>query len=71
MEWVVGSHVQYLTKVQGMPKNVEVLLTMRIQNFVWGGKKLTVNIATLYRPCDEEGLNLLDLPSRVTAINLT
>ena len=54
-----------------MPKDVEVLLTTRIQNFVWGGKKPTVNMAILYQSCDEEGLNLLDLPLRVTAINLT
>lgn len=71
VEFVVGSKIQYLTKVQGMPKDVEKYLTKQIQQFVWKGRKSQVNMETLYAPRSQGGIQLLDLHTRVEAINIT
>ncbi|KAJ3753756.1 hypothetical protein EV360DRAFT_23380, partial [Lentinula raphanica] len=35
---IVGGMTQYLTKVQGMPKEIEHRLEKRIRNFLWDNK---------------------------------
>jgi hypothetical protein len=38
VQMTVGGMSQYLTAVQGMPKDVEEYLDKRIKNFIWAGK---------------------------------
>jgi hypothetical protein len=38
IQMVVGGMTQYLTAVQGMPKDVEEYLDKRIKKIVWAGK---------------------------------
>ncbi|KAJ7740171.1 hypothetical protein B0H14DRAFT_2252949, partial [Mycena olivaceomarginata] len=38
VQMTVGGMSQYLTSVQGMPKDVEDYLDKRIKSFVWAGK---------------------------------
>ncbi|KAJ7026423.1 hypothetical protein C8F04DRAFT_966374 [Mycena alexandri] len=69
---VVGGMTQYLTKVQGMPKEVEERLEKRIRHFLWAEKvKVTVNKETIYAPADDSGRNLLDIVARNEAITVT
>ena len=35
VEWVIGGRIQYLTKVQGMPKTTEQTFVTMIRNFIW------------------------------------
>ncbi|KDQ56068.1 hypothetical protein JAAARDRAFT_98948, partial [Jaapia argillacea MUCL 33604] len=44
VQMVVGGMTQYLTKVQGMPKAIEVLLIDMIRKFVWEGKQSAIAI---------------------------
>ncbi|KAJ7575743.1 hypothetical protein C8J56DRAFT_801088, partial [Mycena floridula] len=67
---VVGGKTQYLAKVQGMPVDVEKLLEKRINQFLWGEKRPTVNAETTKAPILEEGKNVLDIPARNEAISL-
>ncbi|KAF9035020.1 hypothetical protein BDZ89DRAFT_1036318 [Hymenopellis radicata] len=39
IQMVVGGKTQYLTKVQGMPKEVEQKLERRIRRFLWADKR--------------------------------
>ncbi|EIN07928.1 hypothetical protein PUNSTDRAFT_37949, partial [Punctularia strigosozonata HHB-11173 SS5] len=51
VQMVVGGMTQYLTKVQGMPKDVETHLSKKIQSFVWNGQRTPpVNGDTMARP---------------------
>ncbi|KAJ7108888.1 hypothetical protein C8R43DRAFT_862258, partial [Mycena crocata] len=69
---VVGGMTQYLTKVQGMPAEVEERLEKRIRNFVWAEKvRVTVNKETVYAPVEDGGRNLLDIVARNEAISIT
>jgi hypothetical protein len=69
---VVGGMTQYLTKVQGMPKEVEDRLEKRIRNFMWAEKtNVTVNKETVYAPKDIGGRNLLDIVARNEVIAIT
>lgn len=70
-EWAIGSRIQFLTKVQGMPKDVEAFLIARLRRFMWDNKHPSVNFDTLQRPLQEGGINLLDIHARVEAIELT
>ncbi|KAG2088264.1 uncharacterized protein F5147DRAFT_559989, partial [Suillus discolor] len=38
IERTIGSMTQYLTIAQGMPKDVENILTTRTRKFIWDGK---------------------------------
>ncbi|KAJ7235978.1 hypothetical protein C8J57DRAFT_1088557, partial [Mycena rebaudengoi] len=69
---VVGGMTQYLTKVQGMPKEVEEKLEKRIRSFMWAEKnKVTINKETVYAPAEEGGRILLDIVARNEAISVT
>ncbi len=68
----IGSRTQYLAKVQGMPKAVEVEFLKLIRNFIWGAAAMHPPIAlnVLYNPVVKGGLALLDLVARNQAIEV-
>ncbi|KAJ3982361.1 hypothetical protein F5890DRAFT_1379820, partial [Lentinula detonsa] len=69
---IVGGMTQYLTKVQGMPREVETRIEKRIRKFLWDDKTLVrVNKETIYAPIEEGGRQLLDLLARNEAILVT
>ena len=69
---VVGGMTQYLTKVQGMPKEIEEKLERRIRAFLWDDKThLAINKETLMIPIEEDGRKLLDILSCNEAITIT
>ncbi|KAG1853363.1 hypothetical protein F4604DRAFT_1591636 [Suillus subluteus] len=62
---------QYLTSAQGMPKDIEDLLTKRTCKFVWDNEgKNSVSMDTLSAPISKGGKNILHLKSRNEAIEL-
>ena len=65
-----GGMSQYLTTVQGMPEHIENLLQKKINQFVWGGKKGTINKNHLSAQLEKGGLNLLDIQAHNEAIDL-
>ena len=67
---VVCGITQYLAKVQTMPKKVEETLKKTIKNFMWDGRKPSVNIDTLHLPIEQGGVKLLDLKVRNQAIDI-
>ncbi|KAJ3978958.1 hypothetical protein F5890DRAFT_1422050 [Lentinula detonsa] len=69
---IIGGMTQYLTKVQGMPKEVELRLEKRIRDFLWDDKThVCINKETMYAPIDMGGRNLLDIVARNEAIMVT
>ncbi len=68
----VGSRTQYLARVQGMPKTVEVAFLKVIRKFLWGKAATHPPIALkiLYDPVQTGGLDMLDLEARNTAISM-
>ncbi|KAJ3753202.1 hypothetical protein EV360DRAFT_19074, partial [Lentinula raphanica] len=53
---IIGGMTQYLTKVQGMPKDVETRLDKRIRKFLWADKeKVTMNKETVFMPIESGG----------------
>ncbi|KAJ3757152.1 hypothetical protein EV360DRAFT_21642, partial [Lentinula raphanica] len=69
---IVGGMTQYLTKVQGMPREIETRLEKRVRKFLWDDKTLVrVNKETIYAPIEEGGRQLLDLLARNEAILVT
>ncbi|KAJ3755193.1 hypothetical protein EV360DRAFT_18365, partial [Lentinula raphanica] len=53
---VVGGMTQYLTKVQGMPPEVEEKLEKRIRRFLWDEKThVRVNKETIMAPIEMGG----------------
>jgi hypothetical protein len=67
---VIGGRTQYLTRVQGMPKDVEDTLTNIEHIFLWDGKKARVAHETMILNVTEGGKQTLDIPSRNEAIDL-
>ncbi|KAF9536851.1 hypothetical protein CPC08DRAFT_651953, partial [Agrocybe pediades] len=56
VQMMVGGTTQYLTKVQGMPKQIERRLIKRIRKFIWADKTMSpVNEQTLYAPIEIGG----------------
>lgn len=69
VEMEVGGRTQYLAKVQGMPKHVQQQIIKMTRSFIWKGQTHPmIGMDTLFRPVDEGGLNLLDIKSRLDAI---
>jgi hypothetical protein len=66
----IGGRSQYLTRVQGMPKNVETELMELQHMFLWDGKKAKVSHETMILDTNEGGKQILDLLARNEAINL-
>ena len=68
---VIGGHTQFLTKAQGMPKEIENTLTKIARDFIWEGGTLSrIALENLHRPTQEGGLNLLDIRARNDAIEI-
>jgi ribonuclease HI len=68
----VAGVTQYLTKVQGMPKDIEAELNKQARKFMWNYEKTdTVNQAQMYAPHKRGGKKLLDIEARNKAIHLT
>ena len=68
---VVGGRTQYLTRVQGMPRQVEDNLEKKIRDFTWNTDSTpTISLATLRLPLEEGGRKVLDIKIRNEAIEL-
>ena len=68
----VAGVTQYLTKVQGMPKEVEAELNKQIRRFMWNNEKTdTVNQTQMSTSHRRGGKKVLDIESRNKAIHLT
>jgi hypothetical protein len=52
---VIGGRTQYLTRVQGMPDDVEERLIRIRDNFLWEGKKPRIAHSTMRLPLQEGG----------------
>lgn len=68
---VIGGCTQFLTKMQGMPDNIEVELTKIICDFIWeenSSPRITMDL--LQCPKDQGGLDLLNLKAYNEAIEL-
>jgi hypothetical protein len=70
VQMIVGGMTQYLTKAQGMPKEVEKSLEKSIRQFIWDDRKPPVSLKTLHLPIQKGGIKLLDLGSRNKAIEI-
>ncbi|KAF5330225.1 hypothetical protein D9611_010656 [Ephemerocybe angulata] len=70
---LVGGFTQYLTRVQGMPKDTVDKLKGVTDDYIWakdGEKKAnTIGMPTLQRPKNEGGLGLLNIETRNEAID--
>ena len=68
----VAGVTQYLTKVQGMPRDIELELNKQIRKFMWNYEHTdTVNQTQMYAPHERGGKKLLDIETRNKAIHLT
>ena len=68
---VIGGYTQFLTKVQGMPDDIENALTKIIRDFMWEeDSSPRISLDFLHCSRDQGGLDLLDLKSRNEAIKL-
>lgn len=69
---IIGGMTQYLTKVQGMPKEIEARLEKRIKKFLWAEKDFVrVNKETVDAPIENGGRQVLDIVTRNEAIMVT
>jgi hypothetical protein len=71
IQMIVAGMTQYLTKVQGMPEDIEKELAKRIQSYVWDGRKPTINATVMGGPLLGGGKKILDIKARNEAIQLT
>ncbi|KAG2336852.1 hypothetical protein BDR05DRAFT_978681 [Suillus weaverae] len=54
VQMIVGGITQFLTKAQGMPRNIESALIKTIRNFIWDDTKSPpINLEQLYRTKEE------------------
>ena len=67
---VIGGYTQYLTRVQGMPEEIERLFTKRIRNFMSGGKVPMIGLPILHGNLEDGGKRVLDIVARNQAIEL-
>ena len=72
LQMQVAGVTQYLTKVQGMPKNIENDLKSLIKQFMWNYEKTdTVNHPQMCAPFQKGGKKILDIEARNKVIHLT
>ena len=73
VQMFAGGMTQFLTKAQGMPRQIEDALIKIIRTFIWDESTAppTIGIKKLYAPKDQGGISLLNIPARNRAINLT
>jgi hypothetical protein len=67
---VIGGRTQYLTRVQGMPKNVEHALIKIEQIFLWDEKTARVGHERMMLNIADGGKQILDIPARNETIDL-
>jgi ribonuclease HI len=67
---VFGGYTQYLTMVQGMPKDIENMIKKRLRRYLWNKKVSDVNAETTRAPIECGGLKVLDITSRNEAIDV-
>jgi len=70
LQAIIGGHTQFLAKAQGMPKRIEDALMNIMTTFIWEETKPRITMATLQRPTQEGGLNILDVKLRNKAIEI-
>ncbi len=71
MQIVIGGYMQFLTKAQGMPKQIEKALTQMTHNFIWEeNTSPRVTLDHLHKSIEKGGLNLLNTSARNEAIEL-
>lgn len=70
IQMIIGGMTQYLTTVQGMPKEIERNLEKTLKDFIWDDKRSAINLKTLTLPIEKGGHGILDIPIRNEAINL-
>jgi hypothetical protein len=66
----IGGRTQYLTHVQGMPKEIEKTMIRMRDGFLREGKKPRIAHDTMCLPLDQGGKQILDIHSRNEVINL-
>src|SRR4029450_12519451 len=72
IQMTIAGMTQYLTKVQGMPQEIEKRLIKTIRCFTWNSTAPPpISLKILTQPIDKGGKKLLDLPARNKAIQLT
>lgn len=72
LQMQVTGVTQYLTKVQGMPKEIKMELNKQIRRFMWNNEKMdTVNQAQMYTTHEKGGKKVLNIKARNKAIHLT
>lgn len=71
IQMIVGGMTQFLTKAQGMPKNIETAINKIIRNFIWDDSTPKMDLKRLYTLQELGGMNLLDIASRNQAIEIT
>jgi len=68
---VIGGYTQYQTRVQGMPRDVEKLLTKKIQRFMSKNENIPmIGLSTMNCKIGNGGKSLLDIVARNQAIEL-
>ncbi|KAJ7833960.1 hypothetical protein B0H14DRAFT_2364026 [Mycena olivaceomarginata] len=67
---VIGGRTQYLTRVQGMPKDIEDTLIKAEHIFLWLGKRARFGHETMILDTTEGGKQILDIRARNEAIDL-
>ena len=68
----IAGVTQYLTKVQGMPREVEVALDKEVRRFIWNNDKSdTVNRKQMHATHKQGGKKVLNLEARNRAVHLT
>jgi hypothetical protein len=68
---IAGGYMQFLTKAQGMPQNIQDAIMKEIQTFIWGeNKKAPIVKETLYTERQDGRIELLDIQFRNEAVNI-
>ncbi|KAA1476632.1 hypothetical protein DENSPDRAFT_747484, partial [Dentipellis sp. KUC8613] len=68
---IIGGTTQFLTKVQGMPPNIEDAVIKEIRTFIWPDcKSAAIALDYLYNPANKGGIGLLDIKARNEAIEI-
>lgn len=67
---VIGGRTQYLTRVQGMTKDIEETLIKTEHAFLWDGKKARVAHEFMTLDIAEGGKQILDIPTLIAELQL-
>jgi len=70
VQMFAGGISQYMTTVQGMPKDIESTMQKMINSFVWGGDRAQINLQQTRESFQKGGIKLLDIQARNEAIDI-